>query len=237
MSDASGQRVLVVDDEVALAKIVASYLVREGFEVVLAHDGPAAVDAAREHDPVLVVLDIMLPGFDGIEVCRRLRMFSDAYVVMLTARGDEVDKVVGLSIGADDYVVKPFSPRELVARVKAMLRRPRQDAGADEGAASAPRRRFGDLEIDSAARLVTVGGTPVELTRTEFDVLEALAEHPRAALSRAQILARVWGPDWFGDEHVVDVHILALRRKLGDDAAAPRYIRTVRGVGYAMSAQ
>lgn len=224
------RRILVVDDEVALAGVVAGYLTREGFEVTVAHDGPSAVDALRDTDPALVVLDLMLPGFDGLEVCRRLRTFSDAYVLMLTAKGEELDKVIGLSVGADDYVVKPFGPRELVARVKAMLRRPRTGPVAEGG----PIRRFGTLEVDPAARTVHVDGHPVELTRTEFDVLELLSSRPRTALSRGQILEHVWGPDWFGDPHVVDVHVGALRRKLGDDAAAPRFVRTVRGVGYAM---
>ncbi len=231
VSAGGGQRILVVDDEVALAGVVASYLIREGFEVIVAHDGPGAVATARESDPVLVVLDLMLPGFDGIEVCRQLRTFSDAYVLMLTAKGEELDKVIGLSVGADDYVVKPFGPRELVARVKAMLRRPRADpAGPDD----TPPRRFGSLEIDPAARTVTVDGRPVELTRTEFDVLAVLSSRPRSAFTRSQILEQVWGPNWFGDEHVVDVHVGALRRKLGDDAAASKFLRTVRGVGYAM---
>ncbi|MDX5961886.1 response regulator transcription factor [Rhodococcus opacus] len=227
------QRILVVDDEVALAGVIASYLRREGFEVVLAHDGPSAIETAREADPVLVVLDLMLPGFDGVEVCRRLRTFSDAYVLMLTARGDELDKVVGLSVGADDYVVKPFGPRELVARIKAMLRRPRS-ASTPSGESEEPVRRFGPLELDPVARTVTVDGKPIDLTRTEFDVLKALSARPRAALGRRQIIEAAWGPGWFGDEHVVDVHIRALRHKLGDDAGAPRFIRTVRGVGYGM---
>lgn len=228
-------RVLVVDDEVALAGVVASYLSREGFEVALAHDGPSAVDQARELDPVLVVLDVMLPGFDGIEVCRRLRTFSDAYVLMLTARGDETDAVVGLSVGADDYVVKPFGPRELVARVKAMLRRPRV-AGppVGSGVAEQPVRRVGGLALDPVARTVTVDGGEVQLTRTEFDILAVLSARPRAALTRRQIVDAVWGLDWFGDEHVVDVHVGNLRRKLADDAAEPRFVRTVRGVGYGM---
>ncbi|AUM16540.1 MULTISPECIES: response regulator transcription factor [Rhodococcus] len=225
-----GPRILVVDDEAALAKVVASYLEREGFEVALAHDGPTAVALARRTDPVLVVLDLMLPGFDGIEVCRQLRTFSDAYVLMLTARGDEVDKVIGLSVGADDYVVKPFGPRELVARVRAMLRRPRS------GTASEAPRRIGGLVVDPVSRTVSVDDAPVALTRTEFDVLLTLSDRPSAALSRRQIIDEVWGPNWFGDEHIVDVHIRALRRKLGDDAAAPRFVRTVRGVGYAMEA-
>ncbi|MEO7979925.1 MAG: response regulator transcription factor [Sporichthyaceae bacterium] len=232
-------RVLVVDDETALAGVVAGYLRREGFAVDLAHDGPAAVAAAREHRPDLVVLDVMLPGFDGIEVCRQLRTFTDAYVIMLTARDEEVDKVVGLSVGADDYLVKPFSPRELIARVRAMLRRPRAvtgsaNSGSAESAGDVEPLQFGALTVDTLARTVAVDGGPVELTRTEFDLLAAMARRPRAAFTRRQLLDSVWGDGWYGDEHVVDVHIGHLRRKLGDDADTPGYVRTVRGVGYGM---
>ena len=224
------RRVLVVDDEQPLAELVGSYLERDGFDVTLAGDGELAVVLARELDPAVIVLDLMLPGLDGIEACRRIRQFSDAYIVMLTARADESDKLVGLSTGADDYVTKPFSPPELVARVRAMLRRPRT------GATTAAPRRFGELEVDPTAREVRVGGEPVELTKLEFDLLDVLSAEPRVAFSRAQLLERVWGPRWFGDDHVVDVHLANLRRKLGDDASAQRYIRTVRGVGYRIGA-
>ena len=224
-------RVLVVDDERPLVGIITSYLEREGFEVVQAFDGPTAVDLARSEDPGLVLLDVMLPGMDGIEVCRQLRQFTDAYVIILTARDDEVDKVVGLSVGADDYLVKPFSPRELIARIRAMLRRPRasQQPAPEEVT-------LGDLTVDLEARLVSIGDDPVDLTRTEFDLLAAMLAKPRAALPRRQLIDEVWGPDWYGDEHVVDVHIGHLRRKLRDDANDPRYIRTVRGVGYGLGA-
>ena len=231
---ADALQVLVVDDEVALAGVVASYLQREGFEVLLAHDGPTAVAAAREHRPDLVVLDVMLPGFDGIEVCRQLRQFTDAYVIMLTARDEEVDKVVGLSVGADDYLVKPFSPRELIARVRAMLRRPRTAPGLAAPDVEPELITIGPLALDQEARVVTVAGTPVDLTRTEFDLLAAMAVRPRAAFTRRQLIDDVWGAGWYGDEHVVDVHVGHLRRKLGDDAAEPRLVRTVRGVGYGM---
>lgn len=223
-------RVLVVEDERALAQVVAGYLRREQFDVLLAHDGPAAVEAARAHAPDLIVLDVMLPGFDGVEVCRQVRTFSDAYVVMLTARDEETDKVIGLSVGADDYVVKPFSPRELLARVQAMLRRPRSSASGGTPESSA--LTVGDLVVDPESRQVSVTGRDVDLTRTEFDLLAALAARPRAVFSREQLVQAVWGPIWFGDAHVVDVHIAHLRRKLGDDPGQPRYIRTVRGVGY-----
>ena len=223
-------RVLVVDDEVALAGVVANYLQREGFDTRLVHDGPTAVETARAWHPDLIVLDVMLPGLDGVEVCRQLRTFSDAYVIMLTARDEEVDKVVGLSVGADDYLVKPFSPRELIARVRAMLRRPRAATTA------ADPLTVGDLRVDVAARTVTVDGRLVELTRTEFDLLATMAAHPKTAFSRRQLIDEVWGGDWYGDEHVVDVHVGHLRRKLGDDAGEPRLIRTVRGIGYGMGA-
>jgi DNA-binding response OmpR family regulator len=222
-------RALVVEDEPPLARLVAGYLEREGFAVDACADGERAVELAREHDPEVIVLDLMLPGLDGIEACRRIRTFSDAYIVMLTARTGETDKIVGLSTGADDYVTKPFSPGELMARVRAMRRRPRTT-----GSAATPVRRFGDLVVDPAAREVRRGDLPVELTRLEFDLLDALSEQPRVVLSRRQLLQRAWGTDWVGDDHVVEVHIANLRRKLGDDPHNPRYVRTVRGVGYRM---
>lgn len=223
-------KVLVVDDEIPLAKVVASYLEREGFDVSLAHDGPTAVGEARGLQPDLVVLDLMLPGFDGVEVCRQIRTFSDAYIIMLTAREDETDKVVALSVGADDYIVKPFSPRELIARARAMLRRPRLPTEPVDQ----PALTIGSLQVDPVGRTVTVDGDAVELTRTEFDILAALSARPRSAFTRSQLIEAVWGGEWYGDEHVVDVHIGHLRRKLADDAAEPRFIRTVRGVGYGM---
>ena len=224
-------KVLVVDDEVALTGVIASYLVREGFEVALAHDGPDAVTMARLHQPDLIVLDVMLPGFDGTEVCRQIRQFSDAYIIMLTARDEEVDKILGLSIGADDYLVKPFSPRELIARIRAMLRRPRASTLRNE-----PNRPVvvGGLELDIDARVLTVDGVEVSVTRTEFDLLMALTSRPRSALTRRQLIEAVWGSGWIGDEHVVDVHIGHLRTKLGDAAHEPRFIRTVRAVGYGL---
>ncbi|MBI1349482.1 MAG: response regulator [Actinomycetales bacterium] len=222
---------LVVDDEVPLTGVIASYLGREGFTVSVAHDGPSAVEAARERDPILIVLDIMLPGFDGLEACRRIRQFSDAYIIMLTARDEEVDKVIGLSMGADDYLVKPFSPRELIARVKAMLRRPRVSADVQDDTTAIS---IGRLVVDPVPRTVAVDGQPIDVTRTEFDLLAAMCAHPRAAFSRRQLIDAVWGPGWYGDEHVVDVHIAHLRGKLGDDASEPTFVRTVRGVGYGM---
>jgi DNA-binding response OmpR family regulator len=232
----NGYRALVVDDEVALAEVVASYLRRENFEVRLAHDGAVALTTAREVDPDVVILDIGLPGLDGVEVCRQLRIFSDAYVIMLTARDTEVDTVVGLSVGADDYVTKPFSPREVVARVRAMLRRPRGVSAfsAESATMVSPPRVFGDLRINIDSREVHLGDVPIMLTRTEFDLLAALSSNPGRVLSRRQLLETAWGEAWIGNDNLVDVHVGHLRRKLGDNPASPRYVTTVRGVGYRM---
>jgi DNA-binding response OmpR family regulator len=224
----------VVDDEQPLAALVGSYLERDGFEVFLAHDGQVAVDMARSVDPDVVVLDLGLPRLDGVEVCRELRTFSDCYVVMLTARAEEVDKLIGLSVGADDYMTKPFSPRELVARVRVMMRRPRRSVGRLQPSTEEPARTFGPLVVDPAGREATMDGHLVPLTRTEFDVLEVLSARPKLAFTRRRLIETVWGEGWVGDEHLVDVHIGHLRRKLGDEAASPRFIRTVRGVGYRM---
>jgi DNA-binding response OmpR family regulator len=232
--EGSGPRALVVDDAAEFRELVGAVLRREGFQVDLAEDGDAALAIARASEPDVVVLDIGLPGIDGVEVCRRLRTFSDAYVVMLTGRQEEVDKLIGLSVGADDYVTKPFSNRELVARIRAMLRRPRGGVDPSRGAAI---RRLDGLELDTAAREVRLDGRIVELTRIEFDLLTALADRPRVALTRAQLLESVWGPSWFGDDHVVDVHMSKLRQKLGEDPREPRFVRTVRGVGYRLDAE
>lgn len=234
----AGYRALVVDDEVPLANVLASYLGREQFEVTCCHDGTEAVTVAREVDPDVVVLDLALPGIDGIEVCRQLRTFSDAYVVMLTARDTEIDTVVGLSVGADDYVTKPFSPRELVARIRAMLRRPRVVTATPQSAQLEPiqpARVFGPLSIDVAAREVFLDGRPVALTRTEFDILSTLSARPGVVFTRRQLLDAIWGEPWVGNEHLVDVHVGHLRRKLGDDPADPTFVFTVRGVGYRMA--
>ena len=218
--------VVYIEDDQRIARLMTKYLESHGVTVTVASDGPAGIAAVRREKPSVVLLDLMLPGIDGIEACRQIRSFSDAYIVMLTAKAEETDKIVGLSTGADDYVTKPFSPPELVARIRAMLRRPRAGAGAET------QRQIGALELDAAAREVSVAGQTIELTKLEFDLLDVLAAEPGVVFSRRQLLERVWGPDWFGDDHVVDVHLANLRRKLGDDAAAPRYIRTVRGVGY-----
>nr|WP_301844427.1 response regulator transcription factor [Rhodococcus pyridinivorans] len=226
-------RAMVVEDEESLAKLVGSYLERDGFDVTITGDGSEAVTLARQVDPDILVLDLGLPGLDGVEVCRQLRTFSDAYVVMLTARTEEVDTLIGLSVGADDYLTKPFSPRELMARIQAMLRRPRTTARISASTGRQD-RVFGDLSIDVDGREVAVRGTPVALTRTEFDILAALSQDPGVVFTRAQLIAAVWGQNWVGDEHLVDVHIGHLRRKLGDDANQGRFVRTVRGVGYRM---
>jgi DNA-binding response OmpR family regulator len=181
----------------------------------------------RDTPTDIVVLDIGLPGMSGVEVCRQIRTFSDAYIVMLTAHTDETDKIVGLSVGADDYMTKPFSPRELSARLNAMLRRPR----VAQEAAAAPTESVGDLVVDEDAREVIVRGTTVDLTRIEFDLLATLARRPRKVLSRRRLVDEVWGAEWFGEDHVVEVHVSNLRRKL-DALTTHRYIATVRGVGY-----
>lgn len=220
MALSSPVRILVVDDEPPMVELVRGYLLREGWTVLTASDGNEALSAARLERPDVVVLDLMLPGLDGIEVCRQIRTFSDAYVVMLTAKSEEVDKLVGLAVGADDYLTKPFSPRELVARIRAILRRARSATPAVPG-----------LDVDPATRIVRVDGTAVDLTRTEFDILAALAREPGIVVERAALLASVWGPG-YSDDHLVDVHVANLRRKLGDDPEQPRFVDTVRGVGY-----
>ncbi len=227
-------RALVVDDEPALVRAVAGYLEREGFEVQTAADGEQALRLARQDVPDVVVLDLMLPGIDGVEVCRVLRTFTDAYVIMLTARADEMDTLIGLSVGADDYLTKPFSPRELVARIRTMLRRPRAEPAGHGVPSPGDIRRFGALTVEPKAREARLGEQVVGLTRTEFDVLDTLSARPRQAFTRRHLIEAVWGGDWVGDEHLVDIHVGHLRRKLGDDAADPRYILTVRGVGYRM---
>jgi DNA-binding response OmpR family regulator len=236
MDSRSQPRVLVVDDEPPIVELVTGYLEREGWSVASAGDGLEALDAVRRIDPDVVVLDVMLPGLDGVEVCRQLRAFSDAYVLMLTARGEEIDRIMGLTVGADDYLVKPFSPRELVARIKALLRRPRSARSAGTGTDAAVDRaaeRVPDgLEIDEARRMVRVDGSPVDLTALEFDLLAALARDPGIVIRRQALLDRVWGADVVADDHLVDVHVANLRRKLGDDSAQPRFVETVRGVGY-----
>jgi DNA-binding response OmpR family regulator len=234
-STQAGARVLVVDDERDIAQMVSTYVGNAGYDVSEAYTGPEAVALARQLDPDVIVLDLGLPGLDGVEVCRQVRTFSDCYILILTARGDEISRVVGLSVGADDYITKPFSARELLARVQAVLRRPRgRGEEPHPRTVEEPSRVFGDLTIDSARREVTVAGGLVSLTRTEFDILDALSARPKFAFSRRQLVDEVWDTVWVGDDHIVDVHIGHIRHKLGDDANSARYIETVRGVGYRM---
>ena len=226
-------RVLVVEDEKALAGMVAAYLAQAGFDATVVHTGPEAVEAARAHSPDVVILDLGLPGLDGIEVCRQIRTFSDCYILVVTARKDEIDTLIGLSVGADDYITKPFSVRELIARVQTVLRRPRT-TDTTGGPTGHPTRQFGDLVVDAAAHEVRLGSEPVALTPTERDLLITLATRPTMAFSRRQLIDEIWGGGWVGDEHLVDVHIAHLRRKLGDDPDTARYVVTVRGIGYRM---
>jgi DNA-binding response OmpR family regulator len=225
-------RILMVDDEPPLVQLLGGYLRREGYEVLSAGDGTTGLELARTALPDVIILDIMLPGLDGVEVCRRLRQFSDAYVLMLTARTEEMDRIVGLSVGADDYVSKPFSPREVVARVKALLRRPRGEPAHDDGLA--PPQALGDLVIDRAQYEVTQRGELVALTPREFQLLAVLAEYPGRVYTRQELLDRVWG-DRAYDEHIIEVYVANVRRKLEDDSSQPRYLQTVRGVGYRMA--
>ena len=225
-------RVLVVDDELSIRAVVRGFLEREGMVVTEAADGPAAVEQAGSFRPDVVVLDIMLPGFDGLEVLRRIRLTSDPLVMFLTARTEEIDRIVGLKVGGDDYLVKPFSPGELVARVQALLRRRRTTPLPDRPGVI----RVGDLVVDPARREVTVDGSPVDITNLEFAILEALGRDPGIVLTRQQLLDAAWGIDYIGDEHVLEVHVGNLRRKLGDDPVSPRFIETVRGVGYRLLA-
>lgn len=222
--------VVVVDDERPLVDLLTRYLEREGYRVYAAYDGLEAVEVIGRVDPDVVILDLMLPGIDGLEVARRIREHADPYIIMLTARTDEVDRIVGLRVGADDYVTKPYSPNELIARIQAMLRRPRRTPTATDSTL----RIFGDLVIDPAGREASVAGEPVELTKLEFDLLDALSAQPRVVFSKGQLLEHVWGSGDYRDDHVVAVHVANLRRKLGDTTAKPRYLRTIRGVGYRM---
>jgi DNA-binding response OmpR family regulator len=232
MSTATNPRALVVDDASENRMLVSALLLQQGFEVEQAADGMGAVRAAEATAPDLIVLDIGLPDVDGVEVCRRIRAFSDAHVLMLTAQDTELDKVVGFEAGADDYVTKPFSVAELVGRVKAVKRR----TSGGSARTSPDVRRFGSLELDVPAREARLDGRPLDLTRIEFDLLDTLTSEPRVAFTRQQLLDRVWGPNWYGDDHLVDVHVSNLRRKLADDPRDPDFVCTVRGVGYRMGA-
>lgn len=219
-------RILIVDDEASIRTLLSAYLTADGFEVEEAATGGAALKAALGADPPsLVLLDLGLPDVDGLEVLAKIRAATDTFVILVTARAEEVDKLVGLRVGADDYVTKPFSPREVVARVRTVLRRARPQA-------SDSTLRFPGLTVNPARREVTVDGEAVALTALDFDLLLALAEAPGRVFSRTQLLEKVWGYDFYGDERVVDVHVRTMRSALGDDAQQPHIIGTVRGVGY-----
>jgi DNA-binding response OmpR family regulator len=230
MQNAGMETVLVVDDEPTIRDVVVQYLRREGYATLEAGDGDAARELLEREWPNLVVLDLMLPGTDGLALCRWIRGRSQLPVIMLTARGEEADRIVGLELGADDYVTKPFSPRELVARVRSVLRR---SAAADERPDE--RVRFGDIEIDAAAREVRKRGNTLNLTAREFELLWFLARHPRRVFSRDQLMSRVWGYEPAFDSGTITVHVRRLREKIEDEPAHPRYLETVWGVGYRLS--
>jgi two-component system alkaline phosphatase synthesis response regulator PhoP len=223
------RKILVVDDNPKIVEVLEAYLRTEGFDVVTAADGPGAIARAQADQPDLALLDVMLPGIDGIELTRRFQHDYDLPVILVTARTDEIDRLIGLEVGADDYISKPFSPREVVARVKAVLRR------FERALASGPEEvlRVGDgLIVDLAGRAVTVDGHGVDLTRTEFDLLATMAAHPRRVFSRMQLMEDAQGFAFEGYERTIDAHVKNLRRKLGDDPREPRFIQTVFGVGY-----
>jgi len=223
-------KILVVDDEAKIVKLVRAYLEQAGYSVVVAEDGQTALIQSRREKPDLVILDLGLPGIDGLDVARTLRREGDTPIIMLTARVDDTDRIIGLELGADDYVSKPFNPRELVARVRAVLRRT---------AGSAPPveiLRGGDLVLDVSAHLVTLAGQPLDLTPTEFDLLQVFMQNPGRAFTRLELLDRVQGDAYEGYERTIDAHVKNLRAKLGDDPRHPRYVQTVYGVGYKFGA-
>jgi DNA-binding response OmpR family regulator len=226
-------RILFVEDEASISDPFSRALSREGFEPIVARTAREALALAKRITPDLVLLDLNLPDGDGRDVARELRRHSDMPIVMLTARGTETDKIVGLELGADDYVVKPFSGAELIARIRAVLRRSNRSADVD--AAPSEPAAIGDLRVDFGSRKVTLGGAQVELSRKEFDLLSELVRAAGKVLSREELMARVWDENWFGSTKTLDTHIGWLRRKLGDDTAATRYIHTVRGVGFRFS--
>jgi two-component system, OmpR family, response regulator RegX3 len=225
----AGPRILLVEDESSIADPFAKLLRREGFDAIVARTAAEALERARTVEPDLVLLDLALPDGDGRDVCRTLRSTSSVPVIMVTARGTETDKIVGLEIGADDYVVKPFSAAEVIARIRAVLRR---TATKDEPAGPQEPIRVGDLEVDLAARRVRLATEELDLSRKEFDLLAELARHAGRVVKREDLMSRVWDENWFGSTKTLDVHVGWLRRKLGDDPAAPRWIETVRGVGF-----
>ncbi len=226
VAPSSGGRVLLVEDEASISEPFSNALVREGFVPVIAATAAEARAALQEGDPDIVLLDLMLPDGDGRELARELRARSQVPIIMLTARGSEIDRVVGLELGADDYVVKPFAAAEVIARIRAVLRRSRQHEPART------RLTVGDVEVDIAARRVWLSGAELTLTRKEFDLLARLARSGGEVVSREDLMSDVWDENWFGSTKTLDVHMAALRRKLGEDPATPRHIQTVRGVGF-----
>jgi DNA-binding response OmpR family regulator len=228
----TGPRILLVEDEASIAEPFAKILRREGFDAIVAGTAADALRFARDLQPDLVLLDLALPDGDGRDVCRTIRAESQTPVIMVTARGTETDRIVGLEIGADDYVVKPFSAAEVIARIRAVLRRSR----AQESATPAAPVTIGELTVDLGARQVTLSGAPVDLSRKEFDLLAELVRHAGRVVTREDLMSRVWDENWFGSTKTLDVHMGWLRKKLGDDPSAPRYIHTVRGVGFRFAA-
>ncbi|MDT8899648.1 response regulator transcription factor [Anaeroselena agilis] len=222
----SYQTVFIVDDDIKITKLLKSYFDKEGFITYLAHDGASAVQSIKDKNPDIVILDLMLPGMDGWEICRKLRRESDVPIIMLTARDEETDRVIGLEMGADDYVTKPFSPREVVARTKAILRRTQKTAAKSDPI------RVGELLIDAERHLVKKGNNELDLTPTEFKILELLATNAGRVLTRLQIVERVQGYSFEGYERTVDAHMKNLRRKIEDNPKEPRHIVTIYGVGY-----
>ena len=229
--------VTVIEDEASISDPLRSALEREGYAVSVEATGNGGLESVRVNEPDIVLLDLMLPDLDGRDVCRAIRQGSDVPIIMLTSRGLETDRVVGLELGADDYLVKPFSMAELIARIRAVLRRT-GDRAAPQAAATPTSTaiRIGDVAIDSAARVATHAGVPLDLPRREFDLLHMLMAHGGTVLARNKLMDEVWGADWFGSTKTLDVHIAGLRRRLGDDAQEPRYIHTVRGVGFRLDA-
>jgi two-component system response regulator RegX3 len=226
---ANETRILLVEDEASISEPLSSALEREGFAPVIARTAAEAIELADRIEPDLILLDLMLPDGDGRDVCRSIRRDSDVPIIMLTARGTEVDRIVGLEIGADDYVVKPFSSGELIARIRALLRR------IDGGGKAAAKATIGDLELDESSRRASFEGEPMELSRKEFDLLTELVRSAGSVVTREDLMATVWDENWFGSTKTLDVHIAALRRKLGDSPVHPRYVETVRGVGFRMA--
>lgn len=226
--------ILIVDDEPGIVRLISMYLEREGFTTMSAGTGAEALDVVGHNSPSLVILDIMLPDMDGWEVCRDIRRTSDVPIIMLTARESDEDKIVGLEIGADDYVTKPFVPREIVARVKAILRRARPPAPQES---NGDLLDFGALTIDTAKREVKLNGETITLRAKEYDLLVELARRPGVVFSREKLLQDVWGYDFYGDSGTIDVHVRRLRAKLNDDSSKPRFIETVWGVGYRLKEQ